>query len=67
MPPNAADIKAHYSNGSSQPVKAANGMIAIYAPLKGAVPRSITWTSPSGPEQTGTAVPPNVASSKCAS
>jgi cytochrome c biogenesis protein CcmG, thiol:disulfide interchange protein DsbE len=67
MPPKASDIKAHYSNGSSQPVRAVNGMIAIYAPLKGAVPRSITWTSPSGPEHTGTAVPPNVASSKCAS
>jgi len=67
MPPGASDIKAHYSNGSSQPVTATNGMIAIYAPFKGPLPKSITWMSPKGPQRTGTAVPPNAASSKCAS
>jgi cytochrome c biogenesis protein CcmG/thiol:disulfide interchange protein DsbE len=67
MPPDASDIKAHYSNGSSQPIKATNGMIAIYAPFKGPLPKSITWTSPKGPERTGTGVPPDAASSKCAS
>jgi cytochrome c biogenesis protein CcmG/thiol:disulfide interchange protein DsbE len=67
LPPNASDIKAHYSNGSSQAVTATNGMIAIYAPFKDPLPRSITWMSPKGPEHTGTAVPPDAASSKCAS
>lgn len=67
MPPDASDIKAHYSNGSSQPVTATNGMIAIYAPFKGPLPKSITWMSPKGPERTGTGVPPDAASSKCAS
>jgi cytochrome c biogenesis protein CcmG/thiol:disulfide interchange protein DsbE len=67
MPPGASDIKAHYSNGSSQPLTATNGTIAIYAPFKGPLPMSITWISPQGPQRTGTAVPPNAASSKCAS
>jgi len=67
MPPDASDIKAQYSNGSSQPIKATNGMIAIYAPFKGPLPKSITWTSPQGPERTGTGIPPDAASSKCAS
>lgn len=67
MPPDASDIKAHYNNGSSQPVTATNSMIAIYANFKGPLPTSITWMSPKGPEHTGTAVPPDAASSKCAS
>jgi peroxiredoxin len=67
MPPNASDIKAHYTNGSSQPVTATNGMIAIYAGRAGPLPESITWISPTGPQHTGTAVPPDAASSKCAS
>lgn len=66
-PPDAADIKVHYSNRSSQPITATNGMIAIYAPFKTPLPTSITWISPKGPERTGTAIPPDAASSKCAS
>jgi peroxiredoxin len=67
MPPHASDIKVRYSDGSSQPVTATNGMIAIYARRAGPLPTSITWMSPQGPQHTGTAVPPNAASSKCAS
>jgi thiol-disulfide isomerase/thioredoxin len=67
MPPDASDIKAHYTDGSTQPVTATNGMIAIYARRAGPLPQSITWMSPRGPERTATAVPPDAASSKCAS
>ena len=67
MPPHASDIKAHYSNGSTQAVTATNGMIAIYARRIGPLPTSITWMSPTGPEHTGTAVPPDAGSSTCAS
>jgi cytochrome c biogenesis protein CcmG/thiol:disulfide interchange protein DsbE len=67
MPPHASDIKIHYTNGTSQPVLATNGMIAIYAHRAGPLPKSITWMSPQGPQHTGTAVPPDAASSKCAS
>jgi cytochrome c biogenesis protein CcmG/thiol:disulfide interchange protein DsbE len=67
MPPHASDIKAHYSNGSTQAVTATNGMIAIYARRVGPLPTSITWMSPTGPQHTGTAVPPDAGSSKCAS
>jgi hypothetical protein len=67
MPPDASDIKAQYADGSSQPVTATNGMIAIYARRAGPLPESIMWMSPRGPERTATAVPPDAASSKCAS
>jgi peroxiredoxin len=67
LPPDASGIKAHYSNGSTQAVPATNGMIAIYARRAGPRPTSITWTSPKGPEHTGTGVPPNASSSNCAS
>lgn len=67
MPPHASDIKAHYSNGSAQTVTATNGMIAIYARRVGPLPTSISWMSLAGPEHTGTAVPPDAGSSKCAS
>ena len=40
MPPDAVDIMVHYFNGSSQRIKTTNGMIAIYAPFKGRLPRS---------------------------
>jgi cytochrome c biogenesis protein CcmG/thiol:disulfide interchange protein DsbE len=66
MPPHASDIKAHYSNGSTQAVMATNGMIAIYARRVGPLPTSIIWMSPTGPEHTRTAVPPDATSSKCA-
>jgi cytochrome c biogenesis protein CcmG/thiol:disulfide interchange protein DsbE len=67
MPPDASDIKAHYTDGSSQVVTATNGMIAIYARRAGPLPTTITWMSPKGPDHTATAVPPDAASSKCAS
>jgi cytochrome c biogenesis protein CcmG, thiol:disulfide interchange protein DsbE len=67
MPPHASDIKAHYSNGSTQAVMATNGVIAIYARRVGPLPTSITWMSPKGPEHIRTAVPPDAGSSKCAS
>jgi cytochrome c biogenesis protein CcmG/thiol:disulfide interchange protein DsbE len=67
MPPDASDIKAHYTNGSSQVVTAKNGMIAINARRSGPLPTTITWMSPRGPEQTATPVPPDAASSECAS
>jgi cytochrome c biogenesis protein CcmG/thiol:disulfide interchange protein DsbE len=67
MPPDASDIKARYTDGSSQVVTATNGMIAIYARRAGPLPKSITWVSPRGPEHTATAVPPDAASSTCAS
>ncbi|MGI8712690.1 MAG: TlpA disulfide reductase family protein [Solirubrobacteraceae bacterium] len=67
MSPDASDIKAHYTDGSSQVVTATNGMIAIYARRAGPLPTTITWMSPKGPEHTATAVPPDAASSKCAS
>ncbi len=67
MPPHASDITAHYSNGSTQAVTATNGMIAIYARRVGPLPTSITWMSPTGPQHTGTAVPPDAGSSTCAS
>jgi cytochrome c biogenesis protein CcmG, thiol:disulfide interchange protein DsbE len=67
MPPDASDIKARYTDGSSQVVTATNGMIAIYARRAGPLPKSITWMSPRGPEHTATAVPPDAASSTCAS
>jgi cytochrome c biogenesis protein CcmG/thiol:disulfide interchange protein DsbE len=67
MAPNASDIKVHYSDGSTRPLTAVNGMIAIYAPIKGPLPKTIIWTSPDGPEHTGTAVPPNAASTRCGS
>ena len=40
MPPDAVDITVHYFNGSFQRIKTTNGMIAIYAPFKGRLPRS---------------------------
>ncbi len=67
MPPGASDIKAQYTDGSSQVVTATNGMIVIYAPRAGPLPTSITWMGPRGPEHTATAVPPDAASSTCAS
>jgi cytochrome c biogenesis protein CcmG, thiol:disulfide interchange protein DsbE len=65
LPPGASRITAHYTNGSSKPVAAANGVFAIYAPFKGPLPQTITWTSATGPQQASTGVPPDPASSKC--
>ena len=67
MPPAPQTSQAHYSNGSSRPVTATNGMVAIYASFHDPLPTSITWTGPKGPQRTGTGVPPNAARSKCAS
>jgi cytochrome c biogenesis protein CcmG/thiol:disulfide interchange protein DsbE len=67
MPPGASDITAHYSNGSSRPLIATDGMIAIYAPFHGPLPTTITWTGPHGAQRTSTGVPPNAARSNCAS
>lgn len=67
MPPGASDITAHYSDGSSRALTAANGTIAIYASFHAPLPTSITWTEPDGPHRTSTGVPPNAARSNCAS
>jgi hypothetical protein len=67
MPPGASAIRVHYSDRSSRPLTATNGMIAIYAPRHGPLPISITWMGPHGAQRTSTDVPPNAARSKCAS
>lgn len=66
-PPDAANVKIHYSDGTSKAITPTNGVIALIAAVPGPLPQDITWTGANGPDKAWTGVPPNTGANPCGS
>ncbi len=65
LPGDPTDVVAHFSDGSSEPITASNGVISVYSQPGEPVPTSITWYDGSQTLESDTGVPPGTVPSRC--